>query len=68
MMRDLRVVSSDNYGVPLFLQGIIPIEGIWWKESDYGEELPGYPERAVTEVICNTIVTETAWKLAVRCT
>ena len=42
--------------MPLFLQGIIPIEGRWWKESDYGEELPGYPERAVTEVICNAIV------------
>lgn len=27
----------------------------WWKEDDYREELPDYPERAVTEVICNAI-------------
>lgn len=28
----------------------------WWKEADYREELPDYPERAVTEVICNAII------------
>lgn len=28
----------------------------WWKESDYREELPDYPERAVTEAIANAIV------------
>ena len=28
----------------------------WWKESDHCEELPDYPERAVTEVICNAII------------
>ncbi len=28
----------------------------WWKESDHHEELPDYPERAVTEVICNAII------------
>ena len=28
----------------------------WWKEDDYQEELPDYPERAVTEVICNAII------------
>ena len=28
----------------------------WWKEDDYREELPDYPERAVTEVICNAII------------
>ena len=28
----------------------------WWKESDHREELPDYPERAVTEVICNAII------------
>ena len=28
----------------------------WWKESEYREELPDYPERAVTEVICNAII------------
>ncbi len=27
-----------------------------WKESDHREELPDYPERAVTEVICNAII------------
>ena len=28
----------------------------WWKESDHREELPDYPERAVTEVLCNAII------------
>lgn len=28
----------------------------WWKEAEYREELPDYPERAVTEVICNVII------------
>ena len=28
----------------------------WWKEDDYREELPDYPERALTEVICNAII------------
>lgn len=28
----------------------------WWKENDYHEELPEYPERAVTEVIANAII------------
>ena len=28
----------------------------WWKETDHREELPDYPERAVTEVICNAII------------
>ena len=28
----------------------------WWKEDDYREELPDYPERAVTEVIANAII------------
>ena len=28
----------------------------WWKEADYREELPDYPERAVSEVICNAII------------
>ncbi len=28
----------------------------WWKEADHREELPDYPERAVTEVICNAII------------
>ena len=28
----------------------------WWKESDHREELPDYPERAVSEVICNAII------------
>lgn len=28
----------------------------WWKESDHREELPDYPERAVTEVTCNAII------------
>lgn len=28
----------------------------WWKESDHREELPDYPERAVTEVVCNAII------------
>ena len=28
----------------------------WWKESDYREELPDYPERAVTEAIANAII------------
>ena len=27
----------------------------WWKEDDYWEELSDYPERAVTEVICNAM-------------
>lgn len=27
----------------------------WWKENDYREELPDYPERAVTEAIANAI-------------
>lgn len=28
----------------------------WWKETEYREELPDYPERAITEVICNAII------------
>ncbi len=28
----------------------------WWKEDDHREELPDYPERAVTETIANAIV------------
>ena len=28
----------------------------WWKENDYREELPDYPERAVTEAITNAII------------
>ena len=28
----------------------------WWKEADHREELPDYPERAVTEVLCNAII------------
>ena len=28
----------------------------WWKESDHREELPDYPERAVTEAIANAII------------
>ncbi len=28
----------------------------WWKEDNYREELPDYPERAVTEAIANAIV------------
>ena len=28
----------------------------WWKENDYHEELPDYPERAVTEAIANAII------------
>ena len=28
----------------------------WWKEATYREELPDYPERAVTEVISNAII------------
>ena len=28
----------------------------WWKETTYREELPDYPERAVTEVISNAII------------
>ena len=28
----------------------------WWKESDHREELPDYPERAVTEAISNAII------------
>ena len=28
----------------------------WWKEAEYREDLPDYPERAVTEVICNAII------------
>lgn len=28
----------------------------WWKETDHREELPDYPERAVTEVVCNAII------------
>ena len=28
----------------------------WWKEAEYREELPDYPERAVTEGICNAII------------
>jgi len=28
----------------------------WWKENDYREELPDYPERAVTETIANAII------------
>ncbi|KIO47146.1 ATP-binding protein [Sanguibacteroides justesenii] len=28
----------------------------WWKESDHREELPNYPERAVTEAIANAII------------
>ena len=28
----------------------------WWKESDHREELPDYPERAITEAIANAII------------
>ncbi len=28
----------------------------WWKENDHREELPDYPERAVTEIINNAII------------
>ena len=28
----------------------------WWKEADHREELPDYPERAVTESITNAII------------
>ena len=28
----------------------------WWKENDHREELPDYPERAVTETIANAII------------
>lgn len=28
----------------------------WWKENDYREELPDYPERAATEAIANAII------------
>lgn len=28
----------------------------WWKEAEYREELPDYPERAVSEVIANAII------------
>lgn len=28
----------------------------WWKEDDHREELPDYPERAVTEAIANAII------------
>lgn len=28
----------------------------WWKENDYREELPDFPERAVTEAIANAII------------
>lgn len=28
----------------------------WWKEDNYREELPDYPERAVTEAIANAII------------
>lgn len=28
----------------------------WWKEADHREELPDYPERAVTECIANAII------------
>ncbi len=28
----------------------------WWKENDHHEELPDYPERAVTEAIANAII------------
>jgi len=28
----------------------------WWKENDYREELPDYPERAVTETVANAII------------
>ena len=28
----------------------------WWKENDYREELPDYPERAVMEAIANAII------------
>lgn len=28
----------------------------WWKETDYREELPDYPERAVMECIANAII------------
>ena len=28
----------------------------WWKENDYREEQPDYPERAVTEAIANAII------------
>ncbi len=27
----------------------------WWKEADHREELPDYPERAITEIIVNAI-------------
>ncbi len=35
----------------------------WWKEADYREELPDYPERAVTEVVCNAIIHRDYWEL-----
>lgn len=28
----------------------------WWKENDHREELPDYPERAITETIANAII------------
>ena len=28
----------------------------WWKENDHREELPDYPERAVTETVANAII------------
>ena len=28
----------------------------WWKENDYREELPDYPERAAVEAIANAII------------
>ena len=28
----------------------------WWKENDHREELPDYPDRAVTETIANAII------------
>ena len=28
----------------------------WWKENNYREELPDYPERAITEAIANAII------------
>lgn len=28
----------------------------WWKENDHREELPDYPERAITEAIANAII------------
>ena len=31
----------------------------WWKEAGYREELPDYPERVVTEVVCNAIIHRT---------